>query len=112
MQCSCCGKIFMPNEHITWYENNSYCDFCNTLFYHCSTCAQANKCDFETNPSSTPKTIQKQIRQENMVLQTTVKNPARIQLTCGNGCKCWDEQIKDCGKTSTGCCVNWKIISI
>lgn len=69
-----------------------YCKECVEAFSTCETCKHATECDFETNPSSLPKVVQKQIRQGNMVTVTQIKNPDRIEITCKNGCVCYDAE--------------------
>lgn len=54
-------------------------------------CEFAKTCDFETNPSTMPKIVQKVIQQGNMQMATQVRNPEREKITCAAGCKCYNE---------------------
>lgn len=111
MYCNCCKKEFAPNEKRIWFEGLPYCANCNQYLYTCATCLNGNICEFETNPSPSPKMIQNQIRQGNMIIQTVVKNPERIAQFCSADCLCWNAQDNDCGKTNSGVCTNWKILT-
>ena len=88
----------------------------NRLFMRCARnvivnaalvpCKEAHICDFETNSSSLPKQVQQTSRQGNMVMQTVVKNPERIRITCEKGCKCWSDEF-GCLKQN-GICSNYE----
>ena len=96
--CEYCNKPLVTKLHIipTKTVNHVLCPECSSITGTCQFCLDGNKCDFETNPSNIPKMINQQIRQGNMIMTTQVRNPARIDITCKAGCKCYKEEI--------GCC--------
>lgn len=109
-KCDFCGQVSITPLVVCPTEDNQVryvCDQCCSLFGTCRTCIQANGgCDFETNPSTLPKVVQKEIRQGNMISRMQVRNPARIDITCKAGCKCWNEE-NGCLREA-GTCGNWK----
>lgn len=109
-QCYSCGDIILEGGVL--YKNKGddayhvVCEKCSSQRGTCVTCVEADKCAFETDPSSLPKFVMKEIRQGNMIAQQQIPNPERIRQTCQNGCNCWNEEFK-CLKQN-GCCGNWK----
>lgn len=111
-KCHLCGKPIVDKKTMFLEELTDstvvICDACNNIAVSCSTCTEARTCDFETNPSTLPKAVQKQIRQGNTIMTTTVKNPARIAETCAKNCKCWngacgrEGEVKWCGNYTKG----------
>ena len=105
--CAICGNIIPKKNYcLTHFKDGSWqptCDNCLKLSGTCGGCSKSSTCDFETNPSPLPKAVQKQIRQGNQILVTTVKNPSRIEATCKKNCDCWDEENQQCSK-EYGCC--------
>jgi hypothetical protein len=47
--------------------------------------------------------VQKQTQRGGMTMVTQVKNPARIQVTCIEKCKCYDKEL-GCLKENGCCC--------
>ena len=105
--CAVCGQIIPKKNYcLTHFKDGTWkptCDNCLKLSGTCGGCSKSSTCDFETNPSPIPKAVQKQIRQGNQILVTTVKNPSRIEMTCKKNCDCWDEENQQCSK-EYGCC--------
>lgn len=96
--CEYCNKPLVTKLHVipTKSVNHVLCPECSSLINTCQFCKSGNKCDFETNPSNIPKIINQKTRQGNMVMTTQVRNPARVDITCKAGCKCYSEEY--------GCC--------
>lgn len=88
--CDFCGQ---PATIIDAETFTLFCDRCFSVTKTCGACIKSIQCDFETNPSPLPKQVQKTIRQGNMVMQTVVKNPDRVAITCKNGCPCFHEDF-------------------
>lgn len=106
IQCAYCGK---ENCVPAVIDSNTNAVICANCYVHCNTCAmcqQVRFCDFETNPSSLPKQVQKFVRQGNMTIQTVEKAPSRIEITCAAGCPCFDPEF-GCLKQN-GTCANYK----
>lgn len=105
--CAICGNVIpKKNYTLTQFKDGSWkptCDNCLNKSGTCATCSKSSTCDFETNPSPLPKVIQKQIRQGNQILVTTVRNPSRIEITCKKNCDCWDEENQQCSKEYSCC---------
>lgn len=88
-RCVFCGNIIMPNK-IIWTDSGPVCEKCINLFGKCPTCKNMNVCEFQSNPNSIPKVVQKQVQTPQGTIVTNVKNPTRIDMFC-KVCKCWDK---------------------
>ena len=97
--CSRCGAYTL-NPIID--NNKYYCHKCADAILGCAGCANAQNCEFEQNPSPTPKLVQQQIRQGNMISVQTVKNPKRIEEFC-HKCSCWNTNFNWCGREFDWC---------
>lgn len=109
--CGCCGHELPGHAQtivVTDETATEICEQCNANSGKCITCINSQKCDFETNPSTLPKIIQKTIQQGNMTSVTQVRNPERIRITCQNGCPCWSEDF-DCYKQNHGTCPQYRM---
>lgn len=103
--CDICGSQMLPKDVILSQNEDNYdivCQNCAKEYGKCSTCANSSVCDFETNPINIPKYVNQTVRQGNMVAQTTVKNPSRVDETCRKNCPCFD-QILGCLKENRTC---------
>lgn len=97
--CDNCGNITLESiltPDLT--EWRTLCSQCASKLSTCAFCRNGDKCDFETNPSTLPKIVQKRIQQGPMVSLTTVKNPDRIKETCEKNCDCFDKETQTCMK--------------
>ena len=100
-----CGYCGSTGPHRFFEQDGTpICDHCMAASGTCAFCVQSTQCEFESNPSPLPKQVQKTIRQGNMVIQTVVQNPERIDITCRKLCKCFSEDL-GCLK-QFGCCGN------
>lgn len=95
IKCDYCGQVIFKYAILeasdgTW---KCLCEQCSGLSGSCRMCSKSTTCDFETNPSSIPKAVQKQIRQGNMITVQTIKNPARTDATCRVNCQCFSEEF-------------------
>ena len=93
--CDICKGI-TPNYAFTKTKDDSWikiCPACAQKSGTCGLCSHGGTCDFETNASTVPKVIQKQIRQGNQIMVTTVPNPERIRVTCQENCECFSEEF-------------------
>lgn len=103
--CDVCGRVIIGHSTIVYGKDESIkllCDNCYTAVGTCALCENAKYCAFEQDPSQIPIMIQKQVRQGNMSMVTTVKNPARIEITCKKNCKCYSEE-KGCLREFNHC---------
>lgn len=102
MKCNYCGRdeanILCLRDEVCYFMCDQCAQYCNT----CGLCNQVRYCEFETNPSPIPKQVQQTIRQGNMVVQTIVKNPERIQAFCVP-CQCWNSENQCCGREFGTC---------
>lgn len=110
VHCANCGNI-IPIKHytLTMYSDGQYkpiCENCLKLSGHCGGCSKSTTCDFETNPSPTPKAVQKRIQQGNQIMVATVKNEERIRETCAKNCECFSAEFGCCRELNT--CGNYK----
>lgn len=103
-QCGTCQRRFPSLKTIM--DNDYVCDDCLNRLGTCAVCEYQNTCDFETNPSTLPKIVQKVIRQGNAQMMTQVRNPEREKITCAAGCKCYDKTY-GCSRQD-GLCVNYE----
>lgn len=109
-KCDFCGRVAFGTLVISPTDDGKYryvCEECCSLFGTCRTCEYGvNNCEFETNPSTLPKLVQKEFRQGPMVSIAQVRNPERIEITCRELCECWDDDF-GCLREN-GTCGNWK----
>lgn len=106
--CELCGGQIPKAQSIIYVNkgkpNRLICERCSQLHGTCHFCKNSAICSFETDPSSLPKMIQKQVRQGNMIAMTQIRNPERIEITCKKGCPCYDPELEclrqfgTCGK--------------
>ena len=111
MKCEYCGQVVF-NYAILETSDGSWkclCEQCSGLSGSCRMCSKSTTCDFETNPSSIPKAVQKQIRQGNMITVMTVKSDERIAETCAKNCDCFDRENNICLREN-GTCGNYNDI--
>lgn len=110
--CELCGGIILRGDRLFDVtipnEIHTVCRNCKKHFGHCASCKCGNECRFETDPSDLPKLTQKEFRQGNMIQIVTVKNPSRVDLTCKNGCPCFDPDFGCLKENNT--CGNYKIV--
>ena len=102
--CDCCSKERIQSFLYSW-DNENYIKLCGGCFQATSTCGlciNGTTCAFEQDPSPIPKQIIKNIRQGNMMMQTTVKNPERIEKFCTN-CHCFNVEENVCNKEFNYC---------
>lgn len=95
--CSYCNAV-IPDRHYALIHSNDgswkpVCGKCLKLSGTCGSCVNSQVCDFETNPSTIPKAVQKTIQQGNMTTVTTIPNPTRIDITCRVNCQCFSEEF-------------------
>jgi hypothetical protein len=104
--CDLCGRYSKTPliRDITDEPILSVCDECLSKYNTCITCKETTHCEFDTNPSPTPKFVRREIRNGNMITVTQIRNPDRIRELCQGKCSCFDEKVgclrenKSCGK--------------
>ena len=107
--CEVCGSltdlpiISIDKDH----SNHAWCENCDRLKYSCAICVEGNTCSFKNDPSPIPLTIQKEVRQGNMIMVTDAPNPERIRQTCMKGCPCFDKENGCLKQFNT--CENWSV---
>lgn len=102
--CDCCGKEHTQSFLYSW-DNKNYVILCGHCFQATSTCdlcVNGSTCAFEQDPSPIPKQIMKNIRQGNMMIQTAVKNPERVDKFC-TICHCFNVEENVCNKEFNHC---------
>lgn len=109
-RCDLCGHPYVGPDVIYQEGENLYitCQRCMSRMGTCEVCQHGNQCDFQTNPAQIPHMIMQTVRQGPMTMQTQVKNPERIKITCEAGCPCWDPEAECCKEFST--CGNYNFI--
>lgn len=113
IQCDFCGIDLTIGQATFTPTDKGYIISCpqhTALFKTCGLCIYSQKCDFETNPSQTPKLIQKRIQQGLMTQVIQIKNPERIKETCARNCPCYDPEYQ-CGK-GFGTCRNYNEVKV
>ena len=89
-KCMRCSSITLaPIIDLIDGEAYVFCEQCATAVLGCAGCENAKECAFETDPSPLPKLVQQQVRQGNSVFSTTIRNPARMDITCVK-CGCYE----------------------
>ena len=106
IECGICHKK-LPKGEVIDATNPAdifyVCPDCENLYSTCHTCEKARQCLFETDPSTLPKIIPQTIRQGNAVMQTQVRNPERVKITCAKSCACYDAEM-GCLREEAQCC--------
>ena len=111
--CAICGRLVI--NYILIYKEDDptdvkpVCEKCYQASQTCQLCGNATQCAFETSSISLPKVVVQTQRFGNQVMQTQVKNPARVEATCAAGCPCYDKTDKECNR-EIGLCANHRSI--
>lgn len=111
-KCDWCGTpVIIPIIYSVPHDDNTeeqhlICHNCLQKSGLCLTCKHGAYCDFEESSSTLPKQVQKQIRQGNQIMITTVVNPDRIRETCQKNCKCFSEEF-GCLRQNNQTCGEW-----
>lgn len=108
--CNICGRPCQHNAIISIEPSYILCPQCYQYVGTCSFCINRQNCLFETDSSPVPKQVQQIIRQGSAVIQTVVKNPERIRITCQEKCNCWNSDF-GCLKQNDYC-PNYQEINI
>lgn len=108
--CPICGKpIYNTNAIVDVLPTGGFRYLhlsCAQALNTCLTCKHGDICEFQTNPDPMPKMVNKTIRQGNMMMQTTVANPSRIEKYCFN-CRCFSQEF-GCLKQNKCCDGKWE----
>ena len=88
-----------------YIKEHPLCEDCLNATGTCQMCEFSKTCDFETNPSTLPKVVQKVVQRGNMQMATQVRNPEREKITCAAGCKCYNEKY-GCSRQDN-LCINY-----
>lgn len=108
LTCEICGQRIIQNIMYVIIDTDdqgnlhAICENCCSKMNTCGTCNNRNCCDFETNPSSIPKVVQKRVQNGPMTMMTQVRNPDRIEITCKQNCGCWSDEF-GCQKENNYC---------
>ena len=106
MKCQLCGKPLKVSEATFTMTGDEIsiisCLEHSQLFGTCALCQNSSECDFETNPISLPKIIQKQIQKGPMTQIIQMRNPDRIAVTCAKNCSCYNSEY-ECGRQFSTC---------
>lgn len=108
--CEVCGNIMLESSIVDLIDGSPHiiCSNCASQMGFCNTCGNVKNCKFEQDNSPTEKFVQKQVRQGNMIMMATVKNPKRIEETCKKDCCCYDEK-NGCIRETIHYCTSWKV---
>lgn len=105
-ECGICHKK-LPKGEVVDVTNPAdvfyICPNCESLIGMCQTCEKVRQCLFESDPSSLPKIIPQTVRQGNAIMQTQVRNPERVKITCEEKCACYDKEY-GCTREQSQCC--------
>ena len=99
--CNWCGRPCLEGSIVSENPNQEsdakwlvMCHQCFGQTKTCTMCLEGNKCPFETDTSCPlPKQVQQTVRQGQMVMQTVVMNPDRVEKICKMNCKCWSDDF-------------------
>ena len=109
--CDVCGQATLDLLQIIKTKEGDFiamCGECSKQLGHCRTCIHGNKCSFETDPSSLPKIVNKEITQGNARFVTQIKNPDRVRQTCQKNCPCFSSDNL-CLKQSVQTCQQYRL---
>ena len=109
--CEVCGK-HLTQETVNYTNGNKaphhlICLQCYTTITTCRGCIESGNCRFEQDQTvPEPPYVMQQVRQGNAIMQTQVKNPKRINLTCRANCPCFINE--ECMKSADSSCDKYK----
>lgn len=92
LYCEKCHSLIFEKPHFVMDGTDKHhilCGRCAAALSTCNFCNHYSTCDFETNPSSLPKMVRKQIQQGPIISVVTIKNPDRVAITCQKNCNCY-----------------------
>ena len=116
--CSVCGGVMLTPAILDQDSNGDWHEICQNCLNAplCKTCIH-QYCAFQQNQEcKEPPYVMREVRQGNMIAQTQVMNPKRVEATCRQGCPCFNEDGLDngtfCGRQNEfGCSkyhTNWR----
>jgi hypothetical protein len=116
--CSICGAVMLTPAILEQDSNGDWHEICQNCLNAplCQTCIH-QYCAFQQNQEcKEPLYVMQEVRQGNMIAQTQVMNPKRVEATCRQGCPCFNEDGLDtgefCGRQNEWGCnkyhTNWR----
>ena len=111
--CAVCGFV-IPQGGYVQEEDGVFHLMCGNCVngHPCRTCKNVIDCRFQNDQNcQEPPLVMVQQRQGNMVVQTQIKNPKRVQATCAQGCLCYNEEHGCMREYECGCQnlkINWR----
>ena len=116
--CSICGGVMLTPAILDQDSNGDWHEICQNCLNAplCQTCIH-QYCAFQQNQEcKEPPYVMREVRQGNMIAQTQVMNPKRVEATCRQGCPCFNEDGLDtgefCGRQNEWGCnkyhTNWR----
>ena len=112
-QCIICGTPLKRSGILVEKSDGAWAIFCPTCSQYvnlCPTCKNYNQCAFEQDPSPIPKVIKAKSQQGNTIIVSQIANPERINITCKQGCKCFNETVNCIKQYSSEGCDNYSPI--
>lgn len=116
--CDLCGNVIVGTVFLEHDDNMDWHRLCQSCINAspCKTCIH-QYCAFHQNQEcKEPLYVMREVRQGNMIAQTQVMNPKRVEATCRQGCPCFNEDGLDtgefCGRQNEWGCnkyhTNWR----
>lgn len=116
--CDLCGNVIVGTVFLEHDDNMDWHRLCQSCINAspCQTCVH-QYCAFQQDSNCPePPMIMREVRQGNMIMQTQVMNPKRVEATCRQGCPCFNEDGLDtgafCGRQDAWGCnkyhTNWR----
>jgi hypothetical protein len=116
--CDLCGNVIVGTVFLEHDDNMNWHRLCQSCINAspCQTCVH-QYCAFQQDSHCPePPYVMREVRQGNMIAQTQVMNPKRVEATCRQGCPCFNEDGLDagafCGRQSEWGCnkyhTNWR----
>lgn len=93
--CDTCGKVSLDYafSQSPSGEYKRVCKECLSLSGTCRSCVKSAECDYENNPSTLPKAVEKRYQRGNQIIVVQEKNPLRIDISCRVNCECFSEEF-------------------
>ena len=112
-RCNICGNIILTDSYLQEEDGVFHVICRNCVTGHpCRTCKEVNQCWFRTDETcQEPAYVTVQQRQGNMVVQTQIQNPKRVEATCAQGCPCYNAEHGCMREYGCGCqnlTFNWR----
>lgn len=112
--CDLCGNVIVGTVFLEHDDNMNWHRLCQSCINAspCQICVHQYCAFQQDNHCPEPPYVLREVRQGNMIAQTQIMNPKRVEATCRQGCPCFNEDGLDngtfCGRQNEFSCNKYK----